>query len=296
MRTGRTARRGSALVAAVIAGVLLAACGDDDDSSSSDDTAAPVEAPADTATDDTTAPADTGTGDIAAPTEAPADTATVGTGENAELCALATEMFSQESPPTADQLTQYQALAPDEISDAVATAAPPLIAAGEDVVAFYNAYAEDDVEAAVNEINLWENENCGLEHDDTTEVPEGASREVEDGAAQIGVVATDFAFDAPATIEAGRTSFVLTNEGDEAHFLAIAKLAEGVDLQTAMESEDDSAITGFWSTGIAATGGDDDEVITFDLEPGNYGMVCFVPAADGTPHAFMGMQAEFTIG
>ena len=203
MRTGRTARRGSALVAAVIAGVLLAACGDDDDSSSSDDTAAPVEAPADTATNDTTTPADTGTDDIAAPTEAPADTATVGTGDNAELCALATEMASQESPPTADQLTQYQALAPDETSDAVATAAPPLIAAGEDVVAFYNAYAEDDVEAAVNEINLWENENCGLEHDDTTEVPEGASREVEDGAAQIDVVATDFAFDAPATIEGG---------------------------------------------------------------------------------------------
>ena len=52
-------------------------------------------------------------------------------------------------------------------------------------------------------------------------------------------------------------------------------------------------IEGDWSTDLAAPDGVDDEVITFDLEPGNYAAV-FRVRADGTPHAFMGMQ-EFTV-
>jgi hypothetical protein len=88
---------------------------------------------------------------------------------------------------------------------------------------------------------------------------------------------------------------VLTNQGNEAHFLLVVKLAEGVALADAVQSEDDSMIEGVWETGIAAPGGEDDEVITFDLAPGNYGALCFLPGPDGTPHAFMGMQKEFTV-
>src|SRR5215218_3919448 len=164
MRAGSIARRGAMLAAAVVAGTLLAACGDDDDTSSGSDSTALSEASADNGTDDTTAPTDTGGVDGTSPTPSTPEPGSVGTGaqsgENAELCALATEMFTQESPPTAEQLTDYQELAPDEVSDAVETAAAPLIEAGEDVVAFFNAYGQDDVEAAVNEINMWETENC----------------------------------------------------------------------------------------------------------------------------------------
>ena len=53
--------------------------------------------------------------------------------------------------------------------------------------------------------------------------------EPESPAPDINVVATDFAFDV-GTVEAGRTSFVLTNDGIEAHFLLVFKLAEGVTL------------------------------------------------------------------
>lgn len=63
-----------------------------------------------------------------------------------------------------------------------------------------------------------------------------------------------------------------------------------------MQAEDPSGmLEGDWSTNLAAPGGEDDEVITFDLEPGNYAALCFIPGPDGTPHAFMGMQKEFTV-
>jgi hypothetical protein len=68
-----------------------------------------------------------------------------------------------------------------------------------------------------------------------------------------------------------------------------------VTLAQALESEDDSMIEGFWETGVAAPDGEDEEVISFDLEPGNYGALCFISGPDGTPHAFMGMQKEFTV-
>jgi hypothetical protein len=34
---------------------------------------------------------------------------------------------------------------------------------------------------------------------------------------------------------------------------------------------------------------------TLHLEPGSYVAVCFVPAADGTPHALKGMVTPFTV-
>jgi plastocyanin len=62
-----------------------------------------------------------------------------------------------------------------------------------------------------------------------------------------------------------------------------------------MESEDDAASENSWQSYIAAPGGDDEEVLTFDLTPGTYGLVCFISGADGTPHAFMGMTEEITV-
>ena len=40
--------------------------------------------------------------------------------------------------------------------------------------------------------------------------------------------------------------------------------------------------------GLVAGRGVDDEVVTLDLEPGTYGIACWVAGADGTPHAPIG--------
>ncbi len=266
--------------------MLMAACGDDDDDAVD-------------AVDTTTAAGDTApAGETSAPEgEGEGQALTPVTGEFAEVCALAQELFLQEDFPTAEQLTRYQELVPDEIADAVDTAAPPLIAAAGDLVAFFNAFADDEVTAAIDdEINAWEEENCGIPHsENVTPLPEGASEEVEDDANLVEVSSTEYSFDVPATLEAGRTSFVLTNAGAQAHFMLIGKLAEGVSLEDALASEDGSGIEAEWESGLAAAGGEDEEAITFDLEPGDYGMVCFVPDPDGTPHAFKGMAIPFTV-
>ena len=56
-------------------------------------------------------------------------------------------------------------------------------------------------------------------------------------------------------------------------------------LDDAMQAEGEGGtVEESWTTNLAAPGGDD-EVITFDVEPGNYGLVCFILSADGTLHA-----------
>lgn len=266
-----------ALIGAVA--MLLAACGGDDD-----DDAEETDAPATTAAATTTADTATeSTGDTGS-SVAPAD----------DICALAQQMYDQEDFPSPEQLEQYRELAPDEIAEPVDVAATALIAAGDDIVATFNAFGEDDIEAAVAEIDAWEEENCGIPHSEDNALPAGATQEIEDGATRVDVTATDFAFDLGA-VSPGRTSFVLTNDGAEAHFLLIVKLAEGVTLEEAMASEGGEGTTeGEWGTNIASAGGDE-EAITFDVEPGNYGLLCFIPTTDGTSHTELGMQAEITV-
>jgi hypothetical protein len=92
-------------------------------------------------------------------------TADAGGGENAELCALAEEMFDQEDFPSAAQIEKYTELAPGEIEDAVAIAGPPIIEAAGNPAKFFVAIADDDVEDAIFEIDDRERENCGIDHE-----------------------------------------------------------------------------------------------------------------------------------
>lgn len=217
-------------------------------------------------------------------------------GDNAELCALAEEIFSQEDFPSAAQIERYQELAPEEIADAVETAGAPFIEHGGDPVATFAAFAEDDVEAALEEINAFEEEECGVPHSEDAP-PEGVTTEVEDDAAQVQVIATDYAFEIPGPVSAGRTSFIMRNDGAEAHFMVLTRVLQGT-LDEALAFEGDAEAEGLvedvGDSNIAAPGGDE-EVLTVDLEPGDYGLLCFVPGPDGTPHAFMGMVLEFTV-
>jgi plastocyanin len=256
--------------------VVMAACGDDEDSA-----------------DTTAAPAATET---PAATVAPTATEAAG-GANEELCALASETATQEDFPSAEQLTQYKELAPDEILGAVDTAAGALIPAAGDTVAFFNAYAQDDVTAAIEDINDWEAENCGIDHseDNGPGQAEGVSFEIDDDATRVDVTSKDFEFVLPTdTLTAGRTSLVLTNQGQEAHFMSIVKFAEGATLDEFMSSDGEGG-EAFWDSGLAAAGGDDEEALTIELEPGNYAMMCWVAGADATPHAMLGMTKEFTV-
>ena len=216
------------------------------------------------------------------------------TGDD-ELCALATTLFEQDEFPSADQIRQYQELAPPELQDAVATAGAAVTEHEGDFVATFAAFAEDDVEIALAEINAYENETCDIGHDEADTVP--PVNEPAEAATQVPVVATEYTFEVPE-VAAGPTAFVLDNQGQEAHFMVIAQVLQGT-LDEALQFEGDPEAEGLVAdvgdSGIAAPGGGDPEVANVELEPGNYAMLCFVPGPDGTPHAFMGMAVEFTV-
>lgn len=224
-------------------------------------------------------------------------TTTEAATDNEELCALAQDLFDQDDFPSAAQIEKYTELAPAEIEEAVSIAGPPIIEADRDAAKFFAAVADDEVEAATREIDAWELENCGIDHESA--IPE-AARAVDPDARRVDVTASEYTFDFPTELAAGPTSFVMTNAGNEVHFMVISQIAEGHTMAEALAFEGDpeeaGLVTGVeFESGIAATGGDDEEVISVDLPAGNWAMLCFVSGPDGTPHAYSGMAVPFTV-
>jgi Copper binding proteins, plastocyanin/azurin family len=268
------------LVVGAVAAALFAACGDDDDTAGTTVAPAPTTERVDSSS----------VASAAGSTPGSANEGTLPVPD--EICALAKQMDQQDDFPSDAQLQKYKELAPDEIKDDVNKAADALIDA-PDPVAQFNAAGSDDVEAAIAKINAWEEANCGIKHSEEDALPPGATKEKEDGAQQVTVAAREYSFDLPADIKAGRTTFTLDNQGQEAHVLVVFKLAEGATLDQAMQSESGEGVDTSWSSDIAARG--EKEALTFDLEPGHYGLVCFIPDANGQPHFMLGMQKEFTV-
>ena len=180
-----------------------------------------------------------------------------------DLSALATELFEQEDFPSVEQLQLYQQLAPAAIADAVQQVAEPLIATSGDLVASFKILADDDSEAAVHEIDAFEEETCGIPHSEVSALAEGATREIEPDAVRVDVHATDYAFDI-GEVASGRTSFVLTNDGSETHEMLVVKLADGVTLDDALQADgEQGTVDESWQTNLAAPG-KDEEPVTFE--------------------------------
>jgi uncharacterized cupredoxin-like copper-binding protein len=124
----------------------------------------------------------------------------------------------------------------------------------------------------------------------------------------IAVTATNYAFDGlPAEVEAGVTSFELTNDGQDVHELLLVRKNDGVtqsaeELLALPEDEAMSLTTMVGSPAFAPPGEEGHMVV--DLEPGAYVAACFIPMGmtstdgpppEGPPHAMQGMVTEFTV-
>ena len=116
----------------------------------------------------------------------------------------------------------------------------------------------------------------------------------------VTVTARDFAFELPATIPAGITTFHLVNKGALAHHMTIVRLDEG---RTAAE-----ALKTVMAVGRAprpewmhAVGGPQsikpgvEGNATLMLEPGNYLVFCEVPGPDPVAHYMKGMAKALTV-
>jgi hypothetical protein len=114
----------------------------------------------------------------------------------------------------------------------------------------------------------------------------------------VTVTASDFRFEAPAEIPAGLTTFKLVNRGPSLHHVQLAKLGEGKtvdDFFAAMKASGPPPSWITWTGGPNPPEAGNTTMVTMAMEPGNYVMLCFVPAADGVPHVAKGMARPLTV-
>lgn len=119
-------------------------------------------------------------------------------------------------------------------------------------------------------------------------------------AAAATVTMRDFAFEFPADLRAGRRTLRVVNEGEQLHHMVLIRLADGKtldDLIAWMETEDGPPPGE--EVGMVGVFGPGETVYrAFDLTPGDYVAVCFIPdyLGDGAPHLMHGMIQAFTVG
>jgi hypothetical protein len=114
----------------------------------------------------------------------------------------------------------------------------------------------------------------------------------------VTITATDYAFGTPDTIQAGLTTFRLHNPGREPHQAVIAG-APGMtfaELETALVKAAPTMFAGLTiPVGAGAVGSGDSSIVTADLTPGNYLVLCYIPSPDGRPHVMKGMYRRLVV-
>lgn len=211
--------------------------------------------------------------------------------DTAAYCGAARVLDSQESFPTVEQLDEIASLAPDEIKADVEYVVGRFkegIDSGDPA----RAFGDPEVERRFEPIEAFEARECGIEPDEEEEQDPSVTQ-LDPAARRVEVTATEYDFEltAPAS---GRTSLVMRNEGDESHVMLVARLAEGATLDQALQAEDpDEFVEEEYDSGIANPG--EEAIVTTALTPGEWVLVCYLPAADGQPHFAKGMATSFTV-
>jgi hypothetical protein len=121
------------------------------------------------------------------------------------------------------------------------------------------------------------------------------------------VKASEYTYKVSGKPKAGWVKIDFDNAGVEDHMLSIVELKKGVtvaQLKQAANSHDDSAFQKIAAPGASENGpsgtpdilGPKQQTATIsELPAGHYGMLCFVPAPDGTPHFMKGMINTFDV-
>ena len=202
-----------------------------------------------------------------------------------EFCSVAEQLNSQDSLPTPEQLAEYQSLAPDEISEPTATLVAAFETAGNNP---QTVFADEGALAAIQELTVFEAEACGLEP------PQAATvEEIDLDAVRVDVIASEYTFDIDDPTAAGRYSFVMANAGTEPHLVVVAQLEPDAALDDVLAADGDVGVIRAVESDVAPPGGE--AVVTVDLEPGRWVIVCPIPSEAGDSHAALGMLRELTI-
>ncbi len=272
------------MVVLSVAGVIVAGCGESDDG----EDAAPPAAPTTTARPATTEAA--GGGDLVAFCDAlvaidsdPGPEIDFETATDEEQAKAIQEYASTFEP----KLNAAEDNAPEEISDEVETAVSLSregLSTGDD-----SFFESPEFTEATSTIDQYALSNCGFE--------------------EVSVTGVEYAFEGvPATIDAGQTAFSFSNGGGELHEMAVFRINDGVEASfeelLALPEEEAMAAGRPVGFGFAPPGGTD--ALFLDLEPGRYGLACFLPVgstpesdeeavAENPPHFTQGMVAELIV-
>lgn len=113
----------------------------------------------------------------------------------------------------------------------------------------------------------------------------------------VRIVAREYAFDAPDSIDSGPTTIRLESRGREEHFVSLIRIAGPHSVaefaRTLRTGKKPSWTTSVGGVGTIAAGGV--AMTTIDLAPGLYALVCDMQDAKGTPHMLEGMLRALTV-
>lgn len=117
---------------------------------------------------------------------------------------------------------------------------------------------------------------------------------------EVLVRARDFSYVAPDTIPSGPITFRLLNEGPDFHHLELVRLEEGKTAADLMRRLTSGPAP--WPSWAVEAGGPmtpnapgGETSATLDLAPGDYAMICVIPAPDGELHIVKGMMRPLTV-
>jgi hypothetical protein len=140
---------------------------------------------------------------------------------------------------------------------------------------------------------------CG--GDAPTPEPEASAAVVAPAPREVRFTATDFAFEGPASIEAGMITMVLDNQGEIWHHLQLIKLPDGMtveDFQAGMANMQPGSPPPPWleeAGGVNPPEPGHPARVTMLVEPGEYAVLCFVDVPDHVPHVMKGMIQPLTV-
>jgi hypothetical protein len=117
----------------------------------------------------------------------------------------------------------------------------------------------------------------------------------------VTVVAKEYTFVLPTPLAAGVTTIRLSNEGREGHHMQLYRLEQGktaADLLNTIRGGGPGQPLPQWVVEVGGPNGvmpGEEVEATFELEPGSYVAVCWVPDSAGVPHLMKGMVQAFEI-
>ncbi len=115
----------------------------------------------------------------------------------------------------------------------------------------------------------------------------------------LAIIAVDYAFEMPASVEAGWTHVTMDNQGMMEHHAMFLRPNEGStieDVQGVLETGDFGAL---FATATAVGGPNvgpgHQASVAMNLEAGQYLLICAIPNDEGIPHFALGMQAVLNV-